>query len=147
MLTPERRVLLMQAQEPSSDFRVWFTPGGGIEPGEDAEECLHREIQEETGVIHVNIGPLIWRRHHTFEWGDQMLSQDEDFYLIPIQHFEPNIQANPSAPELMAFRQFKWWTPQGISASQDKFAPRLLAEHLESLILNGPPDNPIEVGI
>jgi hypothetical protein len=47
----------------------------------------------------------------------------------------------------MAFRQFRWWTPQEISASQDEFAPRLLAEYPEALILNGPPDSPIEVGI
>jgi len=147
MLTPERRVLLIQAQEPSSDFRVWFTPGGGIEPDEDAETCLRREILEETGLIQVNIGPLILRRHHSFKWDNQILSQDEDYYLVPIEQFEPNMQTNPSETELMTFRQYRWWTPHEISLSRDVFAPRLLAEHLESLILNGPGDNPIDVGI
>ena len=115
MLTPKKQVLLMQAQEPASGFRVWFTPGGGIEGDEDAETCLRREIQEETGMTHVNIGPLIWRRHHVFEWDNQMLSQNEEFYFVPIDHFEPDMQSNPSKTELMVFRQFKWWTPQEIS--------------------------------
>ena len=147
MLTPEHRVLLMEVQEPSSGFRIWVTPGGGMEPGEDAETCLRREILEETNLVQVNIGPLIWHRHHTFEWDHQMLSQDEDYYFVPIAPFEPNILRNPSEVEMKAFRQFKWWTPQEISASQDLFVPRLLSEHLESLILDGPPSHPIEVGI
>ena len=63
MLTPEGRILLMQAQEPSSDFTVWFAPGGGIESNEMPEECLRREIEEETGVVLKDIGPVIWRRH------------------------------------------------------------------------------------
>ena len=147
MLTPEQRVLLIQAQDPASDFRVWVTPGGGIESNEDAETCLRREILEETGISQVNVGPLIWHYHPTIEWGDQVYSLDEDFYFVPIKQFKPTMQKNPSEKERIAFRQFKWWTAQEISASQDEFTPRLLAEHLESLILNGPPNKPIEVGI
>jgi len=94
-----------------------------------------------------SIGPLIWRRHHTFDWNGQMLSQDEDFYLVPVDQFEPDIQANPSKTELMAFRRFRWWTPEEIRVSRDVFAPRLLAEHLLALIQHGPPEVPIDVGI
>jgi len=147
MLTPERQVLLMQVQEPSKGFKIWITPGGGIENGEEAEACLRREIQEETGITHLNIGPHIWHRHHIFEWNNQMLNQEEDFYFVPIEHFEPDMQTNPSEIELRDFRQFRWWTLEEISSSQDEFVPRLLAEHLQSLILDGPPANPIEVGV
>ena len=79
MLTPEHRVLLMEVQEPSSGFRIWVTPGGGMEPGEDAETCLRREILEETNLVQVNIGPLIWHHHHTFEWDHQYISFESQF--------------------------------------------------------------------
>lgn len=147
MLTPEGRMLLMQAQEPSSDFTVWFAPGGGVESEERSEACLRREIEEETGVVLGDIGPLIWQRHHTFEWDGQMLSQEEEFHCVPIDEFDPDFTTNPSESELMAFRQFKWWTPDEISASKDVFAPRLLAEHLRALIEQGIPETPVDVGV
>jgi 8-oxo-dGTP pyrophosphatase MutT (NUDIX family) len=147
MLTPAGKILLMQAREPASDFTVWFAPGGGIERGETADVCLRREIREETGIVLGHIGPLIWRRHHTFEWNGQMLSQSEAFYFVPIDEFEPDFTTNPSETELMAFQQFEWWTPNAISTSQDVFAPRLLATHLQNLIEHGAPDTPVDVGI
>lgn len=147
MLTPEGRILLMQAQEPLHDFMIWFAPGGGMEADEDPESCLRREIKEETGIELENIGPRIWRRHHTFEWNGQMLSQDEDFYLVPIDEFKPDFTTNPSETELLSFQQFKWWSPSEISKSSDIFAPRLLAKHLENLIAWGVPEKPVNVGV
>ena len=147
MLTPEGRVLLMQAQEPLRGYTVWFTPGGAIEKDEEVEDCLRREVEEETGLTDLEIGPLIWHRHHRLEWNGKMFDQREAFYLTPIEQFEPNMEGNPSENELKQFRRFKWWTAQEILESEDEFAPRSLAEQLESLILNGPPDKPIDVGV
>ena len=147
MLTPEGRMLLMQAQEPSSDFMVWFAPGGGMEADEYPETCLRREIEEETGIVLEHIGSLIWKRHHTFEWNDQMLSQDEDFYLVLIDEFEPDFTTNPSESELLSFQRFKWWSPVEIEESPDVFASRLLAEHLQNLIVLGVPNKPVDVGV
>ena len=147
MLTPEGRMLLMQAQEPSGSFTVWVAPGGGIKPNEDPEACLRREIEEETGMVLGEIGPLIWRRHHIFEWDGMMLSQHEDFYLVPTNEFEPDAWANPSEAEMAAFLQFRWWTAEEISASPDVFVPRLLPEHLKELVDHGSPDAPVDVGV
>ena len=138
---------MMQARDPSSDFTVWFAPGGGMESDENPETCLRREIEEETGIVLTDIGPLIWRRHHTFVWNGQILSQDEDFYVVYIDEFEPDFTTNPSEAELMSFQRFKWWSPAEISRSRDIFAPRLLAKHLQNLIELGTPDKPVDVGV
>ena len=37
---------------------VWMFPGGGIEPGETEEECVRREMKEETG-LDVNVSKLL----------------------------------------------------------------------------------------
>ena len=47
-------VLLIRHHEHASGRSYWLLPGGGIEPGETAEQCVQRKMQEETGLtVHV----------------------------------------------------------------------------------------------
>ncbi len=140
-------LLLMQAQEPVSGRCVWFTPGGGMEVNEDANTCLQRELREETGLTQAEIGPLIWRRQHTFMWDGRLIVQQEFFYLVKTEPFEPAMIDNPSPGEAASFRGFRWWRPEEIIASDDHFAPRKLGVHLRELLENGPPREPVDVGV
>lgn len=47
---PEGQVLVTQRSEQMRLPLKWEFPGGKIEPGETAQECLIREISEELGV-------------------------------------------------------------------------------------------------
>lgn len=147
LATPAHEVLLMCAEDPGDGSRVWFAPGGGLEPGERDEEGLRRELYEETGRTDLGLGPLVWTRFHAFTWAGKLVHQHERFYLVPTARFEPSMQTNPSETELLSFREYRWWTAAEIEASPELFAPRRLAELLRSLRRDGPPAAPIDAGI
>lgn len=52
-LDPNRRVLLCR-----NDRGEWELPGGRPEEGESFQDCLIREVQEESG-LHVSVGRLV----------------------------------------------------------------------------------------
>jgi len=54
----------------------WALPGGGVEPGEQIEEALRREIREELGVELTSARPLFFTdrlREKTFPGGERRL--------------------------------------------------------------------------
>ena len=50
------RVLAAQRSYPQELAGLWEFPGGKVEPGEDPESALHRELREELG-IEVSVAP------------------------------------------------------------------------------------------
>ncbi|ETX05950.1 MAG: hypothetical protein ETSY2_20010 [Candidatus Entotheonella gemina] len=147
VLTPERRVLLMQLREPVSGFEIWQTPGGGLDAGEDAVAGLERELLEETGLSGVEIGSLMWTRDHAFEWNGRRVFQQEMYYLVETERFEPNGDSNPDAGEQAWFLGFGWWQAEEILTSDQTFSPRQLGHYLAQVIRHGPPATPVEIGI
>ena len=68
----DRKVLLVTGH--SADF--YWTPGGGVEPGESPEATLRREIREELGV---EVRTLSWYAQHTYN------HQQVESYLIEVE--------------------------------------------------------------
>lgn len=147
LVTPDYEVLLMCAVNPSGGQRVWFTPGGGLQPGETDREGLRRELDEETGRQDLDIGPQVWKRFHAFPWDGRHLHQLERFYLVNTPRFTPTMATDLATSELMSIQEFRWWTADEIDASTETFAPRRLAELLRTLKRDGPPPHPIDVGV
>jgi 8-oxo-dGTP diphosphatase len=54
----DHRILLIRHREHDSGRSYWVIPGGGIEPGETEEQCVEREMMEETH-LEVAVGKLI----------------------------------------------------------------------------------------
>lgn len=146
MLTPDRHVLLMRIQEPVSGNEFWVTPGGGLESGESDEDALRREVAEETGASRFSADRLVWTRRVEFTWDNRDYSQNESFYLVRTDPFEPVMDGNPAQGEASAFREFRWWSVEDIGRSEETFSPRNLYSLLESLSRNEPPEGPADVG-
>ena len=47
----DHHILLLKQMEHASGRSYWLMPGGGIESGETEEQCVRRELQEETCLL------------------------------------------------------------------------------------------------
>jgi 8-oxo-dGTP diphosphatase len=66
-ITDDRgRVLLVHERDREGVDPGWTDPGGSVEPGEDYEAAVHREVREEAGVEVALTGVIefLWIEHH-----------------------------------------------------------------------------------
>jgi 8-oxo-dGTP pyrophosphatase MutT (NUDIX family) len=148
VIDTDGRTLLFRARVPGrEDERVfWITPGGGIQEGEDELAAVRRELFEETGLSPVEVGPCIWKRDHTFRWGDGMLRQVESYYLVRAAPFEVSTE-NHEAEERDFLTAYRWFTLDELREHSEVLVPANFAELLEPLLVGIYPLRPISVGI
>lgn len=141
-------VLLFRANQGVTRTRrpLWMMPGGGVQPGETWEEAIRRELYEETGRRFEQIGPWVWTRRLTFSHGGRTIAQEERYYLVRCDRFDPQPAALDVGEELFLGEQ-RWWTPEEIRASGDWFAPRRVAELVADLLSGRIPPEPIDCGL
>jgi ADP-ribose pyrophosphatase YjhB (NUDIX family) len=147
VLDPEDRVLLVRMVPPGTNETFWTTPGGGLDPGEALEQGLSRELREETGLIDVELGPVIWTRREVFPWAGQELDQSERIVLLRVPSFEPKPQLTAEQLAAEGVYEVRWWALAELERSSETFFPTRLGHFLRQLLEQGPPDEPIDVGI
>ncbi len=147
LLTPDHELLLMKIEFPRRGYG-WITPGGGLERDETPTDGLRRELREETGLEAPPIGPVVWRREHTFLWEGVRIRQSERYFLVRTPRFDPRTDGMPEgAEETLWFRGYRWWTLKELLRTDELLVPRELGIHLKSLVDEGIPSSPVEVGI
>lgn len=134
VLDRENRVLLI-AYEAVRDVdplrpglrRFWFTPGGGLEPGETHEEALRRELEEEIGVSDAPLGPFVGRRETPFLLFRQQRFVRERYYVVRLT--SPDIDtARLAETEDNPVLDVRWWPLPDLLATTEVVEPRGFAE-------------------
>ena len=152
LLDADDRVLLIRAEW---DGRTsWFTPGGGIESGESPAEAARRELHEETGLEArmVRWEGLIGLRDWTWHWdeGDRWIASHEHFTLarLPVRGgpLPPEGHTGHTDEEILALREFRWWSVDELRAAAAPTSPLTLADLLPALIAYGCPSTPLAIG-
>lgn len=146
VLDPEQRVLLVRFEFP--DRVVWATPGGGIQEGETDEDAIRRELLEEAGLAGFELGPALWiRTHHVPLSGGRWDGQSERIYLVRVPPFEPAPVLTWDELRDEGVTGIRWWTPGELEAADELFSPRRLPSLLHELLRDGPPPEPVDVGL
>lgn len=141
LLDPHDRILLA-AHRPSADRLVWTAPGGGLRPDEDHVTAARREAREELG-LDLEIGPWVWHREVTFPFAGIHLHQRERWHLTRGRADDEVAAAPLGDPGLETVR---WWTLPQLRDTDETLAPAAIADHLEALLRDGPPTEPVDVG-
>ena len=135
VLSESSDVLLLRIRSP--DGRTfWITPGGGLDPDETTELCLRRELSEELGLEAFDIGPLVWRRQHTFNWGDKRLCQRELFHVVHVPLFDPRMS---DVVEAEWVEMFQWWPLEELRRTVEQIVPAAIADIVADYLARGAP--------
>lgn len=99
-------ILLIKHQEHESNRSYWILPGGGIEPSESEEECVRREIKEETGLnVKIKL-PLMKEPNPSIS----VYRFRKTFLCEPIRgEAKPGFEPEPDASSLYGITEVKWF--------------------------------------
>jgi len=147
VLDPEDRVLLVRFEFPDTGSK-WALPGGGLEPDESDHEAIRRELDEEVGApADSEIGPHIWSRLHIISLFDGSYDgQRERIYLVRTPAFEPAPGLSWEQLNAECVFEVRWWRLEELHEARPH-APVALIGHLTALLRDGPPNEPVDVGV
>ncbi|MFO7243319.1 MAG: NUDIX domain-containing protein [Actinomycetes bacterium] len=127
------RILMVRGHDPHQPERTfWFTPGGGIEDGEDSRAAAVRELAEETGYVlepHEIVGP-VWRRTAVFDFASRPYVQHEEFFVGRVADAERRGrgEAELTQTEIEAIDEVAWLTHEELANDEREVFPDVLRE-------------------
>lgn len=138
------RVLMIHGEDPDDPARggFWFTPGGGLDPGESLEDGTRRELHEELGLDQVELGPVVMRRVDEFPMAGERYRQTETLFLVEVGAEFDAVPVHLEALELSVIDEFRWLSADELRALTEPYYPRSLAELLDEIAAGGPPEPP-----
>jgi 8-oxo-dGTP pyrophosphatase MutT (NUDIX family) len=133
LLDARDRLLLFRGGDPAVPERgtYWFTPGGGLDPGESPREGAVRELFEETG-LRCDAADLVGPVHEeesVFEFAGMLITQQQEFFVLSIDAHDVDISGF-QVLEASSIVEHRWWDRADLAATKDLVYPLCLQELL-----------------
>ena len=146
LLDRSARIFMVNAEDPLDPFKPpwWEIPGGGIGRGEDSAAAAARELYEETGIVDVEMGPVIWTQRVQFTFGGYYFDSDERIHVAWCDggEYQPR---HLEALEEAAFLGARWWEVDELLVSEESVLPALLRDYLAPIAAGELPVEPIDI--
>jgi 8-oxo-dGTP pyrophosphatase MutT (NUDIX family) len=139
------RALLIRYADSRVRSSWWFPPGGGLEPGEDHDAAIRRELREELGRDDLTIDPWIGRRRHTF-WLGRWMTQQEQWALCRAEHFDVD-SAHLASLAVEGILEMRWWSADELRHAGVVTVPRDLPALLDRIAAGRVPSPDADLGV
>ncbi|MET0606844.1 MAG: NUDIX domain-containing protein [Beijerinckiaceae bacterium] len=151
VLDPRDRLLLLQyethvaSDAPGSAARpFWYTPGGGIDPGETPEEAALRELDEEVGIRGVALGPCVATCKALRDRFINVAFCHERYYLVraPSDRIDTSRLAETDLDPVLDVR---WWNVEEFVAANEFLIPMSAIRLVRRIVAGEAPPEPIDI--
>lgn len=155
LLNRENELLLIKADDPNTTTTsgryngpYWFLAGGAIEPGEEVEEAVVREIREETGITkeHISLGPIVWQGEFDLIMNGILSRQNQRFIVAKTSSNEVSLH-NLTPQEKKVIKDIRWFSLEQIIESTELIYPLCIKRYLPAIIKGNYPQEPLEIDL
>ncbi|GAA0366172.1 hypothetical protein GCM10009541_05690 [Micromonospora gifhornensis] len=120
------RLLLFRGFDPAQPQggRWWFTPGGGLDPGETYADGAARELAEETGLRLpvAEFGEPVHADVIEFSFDGVSYRQEQRFFLVRVAAHEVDTTGF-SEVERGSVDGYRWWSAEELRSTAERCYP------------------------